>query len=354
MTCTAAIVGGGIGGLAAAIALHRYGWRVTVYEREADLPATGTALGMWPAALRALDTLGVGDDVRKLGRRQNLGEFRRPDGARIAVIDAGKLERRTGDPVYLLSRPALLTLLYHAAGESALHFGSAVRGIEPLRGRFNLVVAADGVFSRVREELFGRTYQARYTGSTAWRGYLENMPTDTLTEMWGTGAKFGVTPQECDRTNWYAATPAPEGSFSPGAELATLRRLFGAWAHPVRTVLDAITEPGILRHDLYVTPRLPTFVRHNVAFIGDAAHAMRPDLGRGACEALIDAVALATCLRGAPTVPDGLRAYDRERRRRTQRLARTSAMAARLSGVRHARWLRDAVLRASLLAGPPG
>jgi 2-polyprenyl-6-methoxyphenol hydroxylase-like FAD-dependent oxidoreductase len=354
MAHTAAIVGGGIGGLATAIALHRYGWRVTVYERDAELPATGTALGMWPAALRALDTLGVGDDVRRLGRRQNRGEFRRPDGTRIAVIDAGKLERRTGDPVYLLSRPALLTLLYHAAGGAALHFGTTVRAIGPLREEFDLVVAADGVFSQAREELFGEAYRARYTGSTAWRGYLEDMPTDTFTETWGTGAKFGVTPQEADRTNWYATTPAPEGSFSPGAELATLRRLFWAWAHPVSTVLEAITEAGILRHDLYVTPRLPTFARDNVALIGDAAHAMPPDLGRGACEAVMDAVALATRLRDAPTVPDGLRAYDRERRRRTQRLAGISSMAARLSRVRHARRLRDALLRASLLAGPPG
>ena len=354
MAHTAAIVGGGIGGLAAAIALHHGGWRVTVYERDAEIPATGTALGMWPAALRALDTLGVGDEVRKLGRRQSVGEFRRPDGTRIAVIDVAKLERRTGDPVYLLSRPALLTVLHRAVDEAALHFGATVRGLGPLREEFDLVVAADGVFSQARAELFGKTYRARYAGSTAWRGYVENMPTDTFTETWGAGCKFGVTPQEGDRTNWYATIPAPEGDFAPGAELDTLRRLFGTWVHPVRTVLDAISEPEILRHDVYLTPRLPTFVRHNVAFIGDAAHAMPPDLGRGACEALIDAVALATCLRDASAVPDGLGAYDRERRRHTQRLASMSSAAARLSRIRHPRWLRDGLLRASLLAGPPG
>src|SRR5688500_3868874 len=107
MTGSAAIIGGGIGGLASAIALRQHGWRVTVYERDAEIPATGTALGMWPAALRALDTLGVGDDVRKAGRPQNVGEFRRPDGSRIAAIDVAGLERRTGDRVHLLSRPAL-------------------------------------------------------------------------------------------------------------------------------------------------------------------------------------------------------------------------------------------------------
>jgi 2-polyprenyl-6-methoxyphenol hydroxylase-like FAD-dependent oxidoreductase len=230
----------------------------------------------------------------------------------------------------------------------------SVRGLGPLRENFDVVVAADGVFSHAREEVFGPQYRARYAGNTAWRGFVEDLPTETFTETWGDGGKFGVTPQEGGRTNWYASVPAPEGSFTPGAELANLRRLFGGWADPVRTVLDAISEPQILRHDVYVTPHLPTFVRHNVAFIGDAAHAMRPDLGRGACEALIDAITLATCLRDAAAVPHGLRAYDRQRRRPTQRLARMSGMAARLSGIRHAPWLRDALLRASMLAGPPG
>ncbi|MFU8849720.1 FAD-dependent oxidoreductase [Micromonospora sp. SL1-18] len=354
MVDTAAIIGGGIGGLATAIALRRSGWRVTVYERDAEIPATGTALGMWPAALRALDTLGVGDDVRKLGRRQSVGEFRRPDGTRIATIDTARLERRSGDPVYLLSRPALLTVLHRAMGETALRFGTPqVRQLTRLREEFDLVVAADGVFSQARTELLGERYRARYSGGTAWRGYVENMPTDSFVETWGAGAKFGVTPQEGGRTNWYAAAAAPEGSFTPGSELATLRRRFGSWAAPVRAVLDAISESEVLRHDVYVTPWLPTFTRDNVALIGDAAHAMTPDLGRGGCEALIDAVTLAACLRDAPAVRDGLRAYDRQRRRPTQRLARISNVAARMNRMRRALWIRDGLLRASMLTGPP-
>ncbi len=352
MKGTAAVVGGGIGGLATAVALHAQGWHVTVQEREADLSGAGTALGIWPAALRALDALDLGDQVRKLGQRQRAGRFQRPDGTQIAEIDVAKLERRASDPVYLLSRPALLDVLRAAVPDGVLRFSSAVHELAALREAHDVVVAADGIFSRAREELFGDRFRARYTGSTAWRGWLDGMATDTFTETWGDGAKFGVTPQEGGRTNWYAATAAPEGTFSPGNELPALLARFSTWAAPVRPVLDAIREADILRHDLFAVPRLPTFVRHNVALIGDAAHAMPPDLGRGACEALIDAVALARALHEAPSVADGLARFDRERRRPVQRLAAMSGAAARLTCTRPV-WLRNAVLRVALSGGPP-
>lgn len=352
MNGTAAIIGGGIGGLTCAIALNRQGWHVTVHEREADLSGAGTALGIWPSALHALDALDLGDQVRKLGQRQQAGRFQRPDGTRIAEIDVAKLERRSGDPVYLLSRPALLALLRDALPDGVLRFASPVHDLAALRQAHDLVVAADGIFSKARDELFGDRFRARHTGSTAWRGWLGGRPTDTFTETWGDGAKFGVTPQEGGRTNWFAATAAPEHAFSPGAELPALRARFGTWADPVRSVLDAIREPDILRHDLYVVPRLPTFVRHNVALIGDAAHAMPPDLGRGACEALIDAVALADAIEATPSVTDALARYDRERRRPAQRLATMSSAASHLTRTRPT-WLRNAVLRLALSGGPP-
>ncbi|WP_051799280.1 FAD-dependent monooxygenase [Catenuloplanes japonicus] len=349
MTRHAVIIGGGIGGLTAAIALRGDGRRVTVHERDAAPPVTGTALGMWPSALRALDTIGVGDEVRAVGRPQRAGAFLRPDGSRIVTLDMDRLRRRTGDDVHLISRPALLGILHRAAARA----GAELRAGETADADVDaeLVVAADGVFSRTREKIFG--VSARFSGGTAWRGVVDDRPTDTFAEVWGRGIKFGVTPQEGGRTNWFATAPAPERSFSPGREVAALRRLFGGWADPVRGVLEALDERTVLRHDVYVTPPLPSFVHGRVALIGDAAHAMTPDLGRGACEAIIDAVTLAACVRTHPTIQTGLTGYDRERRPITQRLARVAGLAARMTRVRHALPVRDQLLRASLLAGPP-
>lgn len=120
---------------------------------------------------------------------------------------------------------------------------------------------------------------------------------------------------------------------------------FGGWRGPIEDLVPHLRDP--IRHALFVVPRLPTYVDGDVALLGDAAHAMTPDLGRGACEALVDAVALADALRDADSVRAGLAAYDRIRRRPTQRVARMAAAASWLTTWRRALPVRDAILRLS-------
>jgi 2-polyprenyl-6-methoxyphenol hydroxylase-like FAD-dependent oxidoreductase len=146
----------------------------------------------------------------------------------------------------------------------------------------------------------------------------------------------------------------PEGERSPESELATLRSAFGEWPAPSPEILNALTERDVMRPDLYdLAPPLPTLVTDKVALIGDSAHAMTPDLGRGACEALVDAVTLSDHLISIKDIPAALTAYDRARRRPTQRLAALSHRMSRLAGARRLRGLRDAVVRAALADGPP-
>ncbi|MFI7069671.1 FAD-dependent monooxygenase [Micromonospora sediminicola] len=348
----AVVVGGGVGGLAAGVGLRAAGWEVTVLERSAGLPETGTGLGIWPGAMRALDTLGVGDEVRRRGRRQVGGAIRRPDGSRIATIDVDRLERRHGEPVHLVTRPVLLAVLAAALPGPVLRLAAPVTDPRALLDAYDLVVGADGINSVVRVALHGDRYPLRHAGAVAWRGVVDTEVPEGG-ETWGRGRKFGLTPAGPGRTNWYAAVSLPEGHPAPTDDRAELRRLFGDWHRPVPQVLDALTPDGILRHEIRDLTPLPSYVGDRTALLGDAAHAMTPDLGQGACQALIDAVALADCLRAADDLPAGLRAYDRRRRRPTQRIAAGARWAGRLAQARRLLPVRDAVLRLALAAGPP-
>jgi 2-polyprenyl-6-methoxyphenol hydroxylase-like FAD-dependent oxidoreductase len=350
----ALVIGGGIGGLASAIALSRAGWDVAVHERAPELPASGTALGIWPEAVHALDRLGLGEELRRSGRPQAPGVLRRQDGTRVATLDTGKLERRTGEPVYLVSRPALLGLLYAVLPAGTVRFSTKVTDPAALAEEHDVLVGADGINSRVRGTMFGPGFAARYSGVVTWRGVVD-LEVESGGETWAPGRKFGFTPLESGRTNWYGTLRTAEGHEPADGDLAELARLFGTWHDPIPRIVREIKPDDVLRHSLHhLDPPLPSFVRDNVALLGDAAHAMPPDLGQGACQALIDGLVLGECLVDSANVGVALAEYDRLRRRRSQRVA---AMARRVSAISYAKrctGLRDLAVRAALAVTTPG
>ncbi|MCQ4119484.1 FAD-dependent monooxygenase [Rhodococcus tibetensis] len=334
MAHSAAVLGGGIGGLAVARFLFRAGWHVEVFERSESLPTSGTALGMWPQALGALDAIGLGDRVRTLGTPQHRGSFLRPDGSVIGTVDS------TARTAYLLSRPSLLAELAGALPEGMISFDTPAPPVDAL-SEYDVVIGADGLRSGTRRRLFGDEFEPVYTGATAWRGWVPGRR-DTVSETWDTGALFGITPREGNLVNWFACVRTDTGSEDG---LDYLRSRFGDWHADVRAVLDAITPDALLHHDLYDSPALPSYVAGNTALIGDAAHAMAPNLGRGACEALVDAVTLGRFLLSDNDIRVSLRKYDRARRRVTRRLVLGSRAMASISMTGHLRSARDLTMK---------
>src|SRR6476661_3249694 len=203
MTHSAAVLGGGIGGLAVARYLSRAGWHVEVFERADSLPASGTALGMWPQALDALDAIGAGDPVRARGSAQHRGSFLRPDGSVIGTIDN---RDRTA---YLLSRPALLATLAETLPDGTISFGKPAPTLDTLTDH-DVVIGADGLRSPTRRQLFGDTFEPVYIGATAWRGWVPGRR-DTVSETWDRDALFGITPRDGDLVNWFACVRADAG-----------------------------------------------------------------------------------------------------------------------------------------------
>ncbi|KHF43152.1 FAD-dependent monooxygenase [Saccharomonospora viridis] len=344
----ARVIGGGIGGLAAAVGLTRTGWQVTVDERATALSDDGTGLGMWSQAVAALGQLGLADELRRRGAPQEPGSILRPDGRRLVTVDTERLRRRTGETVYVVPRPQLLTLLFEALPEGTVRFGRP--GPDPLECDADVVVGADGAHSAVRTRLFGPTYALRPTGYTVWRGVAAT-GVEQAGEVWGPAAKFGYSPLRNGRTNFYAVLPTPTERRSPDVEWELLWHRFGRCAEPVPSVLRSADPARALRHSLtHLAPALPRYVTGRTALLGDAAHTMTPDLGQGACQALLDGLVLARCLANVSSraeVPAALADYDRLRRRPTQRIAAASRWLGRLSVLRHGTGVRDAVVTAA-------
>lgn len=345
---TAVVVGAGIGGAAAAVALQRLGWQVTVLERARELGEVGAGLSIWPSAVSVLHDLGV-KGVEPAPRPAGHWGMRMANGRWIArsdqlnvpspvMIHRAQLHSRIRDE---FTSQITVRTEFTVTGVEQDAAGATVRsGAEQVRA--DLVVAADGLRSTVRGALHPRYGGPRYAGYTSYRGLADVKTDDGGGETWGRGRRFGFARLTDGRIYWYATANTPAGR---GGDLGEVKTLFGDWHAPIPAILAATTT--VLKHDLYdLTLPLVPFVSGRVVLLGDAAHAMTPNLGRGACSAIEDAGALARHLGDHTSWEAALAAYDRERRRATTRLLALSRRVGTLGQVEHpaAGTLRDGVL----------
>jgi 2-polyprenyl-6-methoxyphenol hydroxylase-like FAD-dependent oxidoreductase len=325
------IIGGGIGGLTTAIALSKAGIDAQVYEQTPVLRAVGAGITLAANAQSALKLLGLESEIQSQSTPGLQGELRKPDGTFLVTIPANELSRQFGT-VAALHRAELLELLVKHVDPERLHLGQTCVGIEQADGvtatfqsgetvHADGVIAADGLRSSIRNRIFG-PQALRYSGYTAWRTIVESNKTGnhaTLAETWGRGLRFGIVPMSRNRIYWFAVSDAPEGQIdAPGQAKSALLELFRGWHDPIEELINAANEESILRNDIYDIHPLPHFVKGRVALLGDAAHAMTPNLGQGGCQAIEDAVVLAVSLKKAGSVQQGFLDYERRRKARTR------------------------------------
>ncbi|RCV53589.1 FAD-dependent monooxygenase [Marinitenerispora sediminis] len=364
----AVVIGGGIGGLTAARALLDGGWAVTVCERSPSLEPVGAGLAVAPNALRALDVLGLGDAVRERSSLHG-GGIRRWDGRWLMRLDAERIRAWFGDPVVLLRRATLVELLAAGLPGGTVRTGSAVTGVDPgsrtapahvltASGELaaDLVVAADGINSLTRRTLFPEAADPVYAGFATWRFIVPADLPIVPAESWGHGSVVGLMPLADGSVYVYASVPGAPGAQAPD-ERAELLRRFAHWHAPIPQLLTAAESGDVLRNDVWYLDAPPrAYHRGRVALLGDAAHAMPPNLGQGGCQAMEDAVTLAHTVSGTDRadVPAALARYTAARRPRASAVVRRSARAGALlcCGCRGVAAARNLALAAMGPLGP--
>jgi 2-polyprenyl-6-methoxyphenol hydroxylase-like FAD-dependent oxidoreductase len=340
----AIVVGAGIAGLASARALEGLGYEVRVLERHPQLRSEGAGLTLWPNAVRALEAIGLGDVVEECGHRVSEAVTLTPRGELLATVPLRRIERRFG-PLIGVHRGDLLRALAgrlrtgveYAAGTRWLD-GELYANGERLDAE--LIVGADGIGSATRGAV-APGIAPRAAGYAAWRGVAASgeLTPSPASETIGRGKRFGLLPLSGERTYWFAVLAGDR----PDADL---QDEFAAWHEPIAQVLAATPEAARTYLHLHDLPSLPRWHRGRVVLVGDAAHAMTPNLGQGAAQALEGVAVLADRLRVEP-LPDALAAYERARKPRAERIVRRSRAIGRVAQASNplAACLRDSLAR---------
>ncbi|MFN0249070.1 MAG: FAD-dependent monooxygenase [Kofleriaceae bacterium] len=313
-------MGGGIGGLAAAVALRARGANVVVYERSRR-EKQGVALLVWGNAVKALATLGVADDLLRVATPIEVTRVRDPRGELLAELPIGEWSKCAEMPTVTARRSDVLRVLAAKLAPDVVQEGCDLVAMEQLRGHVGLrfsdgshdevdaLVGADGVSSIVRAQLLDDG-PPRAVNQQAWVGWvaMRGEP-GTATATVGRGPRFWSAPL-ADGVFWYATM---NGTGERRDLLATMK----GWHEPIATLIEGTREEDVVATWVRDRPPASRWGNGHVTLLGDAAHPCTPDLGQGACQAIESAVVLATSLARASSIEAGLRVYERLRMERT-------------------------------------
>jgi 2-polyprenyl-6-methoxyphenol hydroxylase-like FAD-dependent oxidoreductase len=337
------VVGGGIGGLSVARELAIRGLSVTVLERAAAPAPVGAGIIMNPNAMRVLERNGLAAALRPHGWPYLARETRDRRGRLLAVRDYRPLYETGAIAVgTLVHRAHLHEVLQDALPPGTVRFGARVEHVEQgpagvrvvtaSAGTFegDLLVGADGIRSSVRDRLFGRT-EPVYLGYRSHRLVVDNEDgVEHFTEFLGRGQRVGLVPISKVQLYVWTTFNSPHGAGAPrlaGGE--ELRAFFGGFTdRRVRGALARLRSPEALLCTDVEEIRLADWVRGRVALLGDAAHAMSPNIGQGAGMAMEDAAVLAgevaAAAAGRESLEAALARYVARRRPRVHEVTRIS------------------------------
>lgn len=351
MSVKAVVVGAGMGGMSAAIALKQLGVDVEVYEQVTENKPVGAAISVWSNGVKCLNHLGLEKETAGLGgTMDSMSYVDGFSGDIMCRFSMQPLIDEVGQRPYPIARAELQQMLMDAYGYDDIHFGKKMVAVHdgPDRATVefadgstdsaDIVIGADGAKSLTREYVLGGPVTRRYAGYVNFNGLVEVDekigPATEWTTYVGDSRRVSVMPVAGNRFYFFFDVPMPQGvPFERGTAREVLAAEFAGWAPGVQTLIAKLDPATTNRVEILDLDPFDTWVRGRVAVLGDAAHNTTPDIGQGGCSAMEDAIALQFAFRDHPDDPiAALSAYESAR---TERAGELVLRARKRSDVTH-------------------
>lgn len=349
------VIGGGIGGLTMTIALQQKGLDVHVYESGAELQAVGKGIWLPPNALLVLERLGISEAIAQRGVLLERIELRDKDDGVLLNHDLRQIKAKYGHTTVSIHRVELHRVLAEHIQPGTLHLGKhctrftqdndgvTAQFEDETHAEGDVLIGADGIHSVIRKALFPNV-RLRYAGQTCYRGIanmeLPDFLAHTCWEVWGGEFRFGFSPIGHREVYWYAPVTAPAGSArSDRTLLEMLAEGYASFPSPIPEIIERTPAKEIIRTALYDFLPIKRWWQGRVVLIGDAAHAMTPNLGQGGAQAIEDTFVLADMLSNCRTIAEAFREYEHLRMLKVRRIVNTAWQFGKVAHVRR-RWLQ--------------
>ncbi|WP_216935743.1 MULTISPECIES: FAD-dependent urate hydroxylase HpxO [unclassified Acinetobacter] len=334
-----AIIGAGMGGLTAGIALKKFGHQVTIYEQAEQILPVGAAISLWSNGVKCLNYLGLTEQVAKLGgQMDNLAYIDGLSGEIMTQFSLAPLIEEVGQRPYPVSRAELQNMLMDAFGRQEIQLGKKMVSIadngqyveigfqDGSNARAELLIGADGTHSMTRQYVLGEQVERRYAGYVNWNGLIEISkdlaPAKQWTTFVGEGKRASLMPVADQRFYFFFDVPLPVGLENNRTEYKTLlKQYFSGWCPPVQHLIDSIDEQKTNRVEIHDIEPFTQFYKGRVVILGDAAHSTTPDIGQGGCQAMEDSIYLSRALQiNTLGLEDALKRYQNKRNERANEL----------------------------------
>ncbi|GLW36320.1 monooxygenase [Pectobacterium carotovorum subsp. carotovorum] len=310
----ATIIGAGIGGISAAVALKKVGITCEVFEAVRDIKPVGAAISVWPNGVACMNHLGMGDIMKRFGGPMHYMAYQDyRDGQTMTRFSLNALVEQVGERPYPIARAELQAEMLDFWGRDTVQFGKRVERVaqnehgvtawftDGTSTHSDILIAADGTHSTLRPHVLGYTPERRYAGYVNWNGLVDIdehiAPANQWTTFVGEGKRVSLMPVSDGRFYFFFDVPLPLGLAEDRTTVRSdLLRYFSGWTPQVQRLIAAINPETTNRIEIHDIEPFPQLVRGRVALLGDAGHSTTPDIGQGGCAALEDAVVLGETL----------------------------------------------------------